>query len=574
MNFSFALIVRNEEKTLPRLLGSLTEFRDRGGKVVVLDTGSTDQTVKVAHDWGCQVHEVGNMFKRFIDLETADKINKEFCIDEKNIVEEGDSLFDYASARNYVSEFAPTDFIFTPDADEIWTQFDIDAVTKAIETGVEQLEYNFVFSHDEFGNEAIKFMHCKAYDRRKLSWRGIVHEVLLGDARRQFFGEDVLKLEHYQNEETNRSGYLRGLALDCYENPTNDRNAHYLGRELLWTGRPHSAIKQLERHLEISTWKAERSQSMIFMGDAYKILGDEQNAIMWWNLAFLEDSNRRESLIKLAEHFKDKSDFQKAVCYASAALQIPKGNFYADNQEHYTTKPHEILYLCYWYLGRREESRVEFDKAFSQSPLKSSYLHDYCFYYELPKVSILFPILGRPEGTAKALKAIENLNYPKEKIELVTEEDINHIGVPKMIENLYAKSTGDAICYLANDTEITPDALILAVIKSKDYGLVAFNTGELYEDNGNVCEHFIITRNMISEIGGQIFDTDFHHAGVDNLLWLKCGDKAIRCKEATVAHNHFSRGAPMDEVYELAYSKVEEDRELLKTKCLQYQHQK
>ena len=39
--FSVVTIVRNEANRLPRLLASLAEFRERGGEVVVLDTGST-----------------------------------------------------------------------------------------------------------------------------------------------------------------------------------------------------------------------------------------------------------------------------------------------------------------------------------------------------------------------------------------------------------------------------------------------------------------------------------------------------------------------------------------------------
>lgn len=387
MNFSFALIARNEEKTLPKLLRSLNHFKERGGKVVVLDTGSKDKTVEVAKEWGCDVYEVGDKFRRTIDAKTAKDINAQFVEEgEREVVFEGDSLFDYASARNYVASLAPTDFIFTPDADEAWTTFDIDNVEELIKQGVEQLEYNFVFSHLPDGSPAIKFMHCKAYDRRKLKWTGIVHEILTGHANKHFVGEDTLYLEHFQNSETNRTGYLRGLALDLFENPLNDRNCHYFGRELLWNNRPKSAIKVLTRHLELSTWSAEKSQSMIFIGDAYKALGDENNAVMWWNLAFLEDSNRREALIKLAEHFKDKKEFQKAVCYASASLQIPPGSFYADNQEHYKSKPHEILYLSLWYLGRREESKEHFNKALEFSPQNEAYLRDYPFYYPVNNV--------------------------------------------------------------------------------------------------------------------------------------------------------------------------------------------
>jgi glycosyltransferase involved in cell wall biosynthesis len=58
-NFSCVMIARNEEKTLPRMLKSLEQFRDAGGDVTLVDTGSIDKTVSIAKDWGCSVFEAG-----------------------------------------------------------------------------------------------------------------------------------------------------------------------------------------------------------------------------------------------------------------------------------------------------------------------------------------------------------------------------------------------------------------------------------------------------------------------------------------------------------------------------------
>ena len=43
--FSVTLIAKNEERSLPSLLASLSEFRARGGEILLVDTGSTDKTV-------------------------------------------------------------------------------------------------------------------------------------------------------------------------------------------------------------------------------------------------------------------------------------------------------------------------------------------------------------------------------------------------------------------------------------------------------------------------------------------------------------------------------------------------
>ena len=381
MNFSICLIAKNESKTLPRLLESLDEFRSRGGQILVLDTGSTDNTIQVAEMHGCTVHSVGDKFRREITSKLAEQINRQFVVNgEKNIVEAGDTLFDYAAARNYIAEFSPTDMIAMPDCDEFYTQFDIDKIQDAINAGFEQFEYNFVFSRDVFGAEAIKFTHCKFYNRTKLKWVGIIHEVLSGVAQKTVLDESVIKLEHAQNTETDRSGYLKGLALDCFLNPKNDRNSHYFGRELLGTGRPESAIKELNRHILMNGWLTERAQSHIFIGDARLQLGDSLGAIESYIRAFNIDSSRREPLIKIAEYYYRRENHQAAASFAEAALAIGPSDFYANNQAHYTYYPHEILYWAYWYLGKKEESKKHFELALSYRPTYEKYLEAKKFY--------------------------------------------------------------------------------------------------------------------------------------------------------------------------------------------------
>ena len=178
--FSVVVIARNEQSTLPRLVKSLDEFLKRGGEFIVLDTGSTDKTADIARSLGCAVIEVGDKFRIKISDEQVDAINDKFVVDgEENVVNYGDSLFDYASARNYAVSFATNDWVWQPDCDEIFTKFNIEEIEKAIsEEGVTGLSYDFVFSHDENNNPLIQFLHSKMYKRSVYEWRGIIHEVL------------------------------------------------------------------------------------------------------------------------------------------------------------------------------------------------------------------------------------------------------------------------------------------------------------------------------------------------------------------------------------------------------------
>src|SRR4051794_32743816 len=52
---SLAMIVRNEERTLPRCLDSVREHVD---EIVIVDTGSNDRTAAVAAEYGVQWYSV------------------------------------------------------------------------------------------------------------------------------------------------------------------------------------------------------------------------------------------------------------------------------------------------------------------------------------------------------------------------------------------------------------------------------------------------------------------------------------------------------------------------------------
>ena len=408
-NFSIVVIARNEAKTLPRLVGSLTEFQKRGGEIVVVDTGSTDNTPTMARGLGCVVFEEGTRFITTIDSVLAANINNKFVANhEPLIVKAGETLFDYSAARNYAASKASNDVIAMPDCDEIFTKMDIDAIDEAIKNGVGRFEYNFVFSHDQYGAELVKFLHSKFYDRSKLHWVGIIHEVLAGDCKIQRFGEDKIKLEHWQNPETNRAGYLRGLALDCYLNPDNDRNSHYFARELYWSGRNHSAIKEFQHHISMNAWPAEASQSMIFVGDAYIAIGQEAEGLSWYHKAFAKDSGRRESFIRLATHYWKQNDHQRAAAYAQAALTIGWNNYYGNNAADYAQIPHEILYWALWYLGDIEGARANWKKAIAFQPNNPKYQHDSQFF-SITTSDGTVPELkeNRPESVAHIQRLIE-----------------------------------------------------------------------------------------------------------------------------------------------------------------------
>lgn len=188
-----------------------------------------------------------------------------------------------------------------------------------------------------------------------------------------------------------------------------------------------------------------------------------------------------------------------------------------------------------------------------------------------PKISIIIPHLGRENGLLRCIESINESDYPQNKIEILVIEGPET--VPQKVAKGVKQATGEIYCYAANDMEFYKNCLTLAVEECmKEHGLVSFNEGPLLPDEGNICTHFVIHKDLVADIGGDIFDTDFHHLGVDNLLWAKTKKlgKATWLETAQIVHHHFSIDhKPMDEVYTRGWSHIEEDRALLAKKLLE-----
>jgi tetratricopeptide (TPR) repeat protein len=100
MDLSLCAIVKNEEKNLPQMLGSV---KGAVGEMVVLDTGSSDRTRDTAREFGAKVHSF------------------EWCDD-------------FAAARNECLKYAQGDWILVLDADEVLVPTTIPHILQAIKS--------------------------------------------------------------------------------------------------------------------------------------------------------------------------------------------------------------------------------------------------------------------------------------------------------------------------------------------------------------------------------------------------------------------------------------------------------
>ena len=68
------MMVRDEEKNLPRILDSVKRF-NLDDELWIFDTGSSDRTVEVAENYGAKVIEVEDLDEYFEPTQWGKKIN-------------------------------------------------------------------------------------------------------------------------------------------------------------------------------------------------------------------------------------------------------------------------------------------------------------------------------------------------------------------------------------------------------------------------------------------------------------------------------------------------------------------
>jgi len=215
---SVAIIAKNEEVMLPRCLRSVRE----ADEIIVVDTGSTDQTVEIAKQWGAKIG-----FTPWED--------------------------DFSKARNYAKSLCTGDWILSIDADEY---LDEDVIP--------QLKELMLTSKDAIGIQlksgTMKY-HVPRLFRNKpnVFWYGRIHELVnVSDFDKCHVGITfTFSPAHALDPDRN----LRMLEKAAEESPGNARILYYLGREYGYRRAWAKAISTLEQYLVIGKWLPERADA-------------------------------------------------------------------------------------------------------------------------------------------------------------------------------------------------------------------------------------------------------------------------------------------------------------------------
>jgi Glycosyl transferase family 2 len=338
-----AMIVKNEELTLPRLAASLEGQLDHW---TIVDTGSTDDTVRVAEEVFAPVPGV--------------------------VIR--DEWRGYGPSRNVALSHARThsDWVLTLDAD--------DTFHGVIERGVPA---GFDGAEAEYHVEPLHFWVPRLVrSDAPWEWRARAHEYLtLGDQPARLYRTNSFFVRHHADGGNRGTKFERELALlkaDQRENPKDPRTAFYLARTYEDGGDLARAARWYERRIALEGWDEETWYATWRLGRCMLGTGraDEGCGALWraWGMR----PWRAEPLWTLAEHYRLTAQWHLCfeVCQLArraCGVGDPENDFRGDrlfvHTDVYQWRIAYELSICAYYVDERDLGRALIEELAARTDL-------------------------------------------------------------------------------------------------------------------------------------------------------------------------------------------------------------
>ncbi|MCF6152840.1 putative glycosyltransferase fused to TPR-repeat domain [Candidatus Kuenenia stuttgartiensis] len=304
VKLSACLIVKNESGILPRCLESIQSFAD---EIIIVDTGSTDNTVEIALRYKAKVHH----------------------FQWRN---------DFSAARNESLQHANGDWILYIDADEIIDKANALKIRSLINSkDIMALTVRQCIPQ-QCDNIATSFYseYCRVFRRHpEIRFEGTIHEQILPSIKR--LGGKILRtdiiIHHWayafskEKKRQRAERNLNYLLKEFEKNPDDSFTLFNLGMTYQELGNNDSAIQVYLRMLEKPTdIKNELTgQSHINLSKIYLENDNTTKAVYHAQQALLLDTNNPLSAYMLATIAVTKKQFQKAIEHLETAIKISEG---------------------------------------------------------------------------------------------------------------------------------------------------------------------------------------------------------------------------------------------------------
>lgn len=363
-----ALIARNEQDTLPTLLESIDGAFDR---VVLLDTGSTDDTVQVFTAW-CNRQALQR--PRFTHQTASYEWRDDFahareCADRLLLWGDPDADDQTRGAVQPMVEWA----CWADCDDQIAGAHNLRAIAAQAPPHVAGFVFDYSYAHDQHGNVICTLRRERLLRAGVGRWTGRVHEALLFQGEAVPIDPNLCRWVHRKparDGETSNDRNLRILHAWNTEQPDDPRIIGYLGTEHAGRGELAEAITWFRRYLELKdTWDEERCQIHRKLAACLIDTGQPAEAIEVALQALKVMPSWPDTYLSLAQATQAMGEHGKAVEWAREVLRRGQPQtLLIINPLDYTLAPRLVLAGSLGELGHIDDALHVCEEALAIVP--------------------------------------------------------------------------------------------------------------------------------------------------------------------------------------------------------------
>lgn len=322
ITISLCMIVKNEEAVLPRILEQMKKIAD---EIIIVDTGSTDNTRALASAYNCQIFD-------FIWQD------------------------DFSAARNFAISKASMDYWMWLDADDVITDANQEKLLNLkahLDPNTDMVMMKYATGFNAQGQSIFSYYRERLLKNgRGFLWEGKVHESV---TPRGNIIHVPIEIEHRKlsvsDPDRNLNIYRGMLARGEYLEP---RHQFYYGRELYTHGQYAQAAAILSHFLEDpSGWKENKIEACLQLSDCYNRLGFFEQGRKILFSSFLYDTPRAEICCEIGRLLLADQRYGEAAHWYEQALACQpdetSGAFI--QSDCYDFLPCIQLCVCYDRLG-------------------------------------------------------------------------------------------------------------------------------------------------------------------------------------------------------------------------------
>ncbi len=351
IEISLCMIVKNEEKTLARCLDTVKDLVD---EIVIVDTGSTDNTKKIARKYTDKVY----------DFKWCD---------------------DFSKARNFSFSKATKDYIMWLDADDVILEKDrikLKTLKENFDSSIDMVMLKYDLNIDENGIPALSYYRERIVKRDKnYTWVSPIHEVItpMGNIVKM-----DISITHKKEVEHDPKRNLKIFEKMVKDNVEFDpRQTFYYARELYYNEEYEKAIIYFKKFLDDKAgWIENKISACLDMYNIYIKLDDKEKALDCLFYSFRYDVPRAEICSSIANYFLQCNKYELAIYwYKEASMQVfepSKGGFYI--KDCYDFIPYIGLCVCYDKLNDLEMANYYNELAGKIKPNDKSYINNYNYF--------------------------------------------------------------------------------------------------------------------------------------------------------------------------------------------------